>query len=240
MADFDEFLIAEFNEQHNNMRQIESSMTQMIQGFFSIEGIVLAGALSLLSINFTANQIVGIMAPIFWFLFLFGHITYNITIYSFVNILIIDFQNTVARKYFGKKYSNEEYLYFMLNPEVESGGKEGDWEKVKDNRSAIAKFVGTVNTVNLTIAFLTTIYATIKFLSPQFDFMLLSTMQLVIIIFISVIIFFVAQKVYHWAMFLRLVRREEKITLQRRKELLKRISRDKLSPKVSSVKIKAG
>jgi hypothetical protein len=65
MADFNEFLIVEFNEQHNNMRQIESSMTQMIQGFFSIEGIVLAGALSLLSFNFTANQIVSIMAPIF-------------------------------------------------------------------------------------------------------------------------------------------------------------------------------
>jgi hypothetical protein len=123
----------------------------------------------------------------------------------------------------------------MLNPEVESGGKEGDWEKVKDNRSAIAKFVGIVNTVNLTIALLTTTYATIKFLSPQFDFILLSIVQLMIIFFFSLMIFFIAQKVYHWAMFLRLVRREEKVTLQRRKELLKRISSDKLSPKVSPV-----
>ncbi len=240
MADFEEFLIAEFNEQHNNMRQIESSMTQMIQGFFSIQGIVLAGALSFLSINVSADLLVSIMAPIFWFLFLFGHITYNITIYSFVNILTIDFQNTLARKYFGKKYGKEEYLYFMLNPETESGGKEGQWEKVKDNRSAIAKIVGSVNTANLVFALATTTYAVVKPKNPQIGLATMSTVQILLVFSVLLILFIAVQKLYHWVMFLRLVRQEEKVTLQRRKEILERISRDKLSPKASLAKTKAG
>lgn len=236
MADFEEFLIAEFNEQHSNMRQIEASMTQMIQVFFSIEGIVLAGTLGLLSIKITADQLVGIMALIFGFLFLFGHITYNIAIYSFVNILIIDFQNTVARRYFGKKYDKEEYLYFMLNPEAESGGKEGDWEKIKDNRSAIAKFVGSVNTGNLILTLFAAIYVIVRFENPQFDLMATSITGVLLLLSLILIAFVAIRKLYDWAVFLRLVRREERVTLQRRKELLKRISYDKLSSKASTVK----
>ena len=229
MADFEEFLIAEFNEQHNNMRQIETSMTQMIQVFFSVEGIVLAATLGLLSFNFTAEQIISIMVPIFLFLSLFGHITYNITIYSFVNILVIDFQNVVARKYFGKKYGKEEYLYFMLNPEVESGGKEGEWENVQDNRCSIAKFVGTVNAVNLIALLATTTFALVRFWYPQFDLMALSTTQFLLIVLFLVVVFVVTQRLYHWAMFIRLVRREEKITLERRRELLRKMSLEGVS-----------
>lgn len=104
-----------------------------------------------------------------------------------MNILIIDFQNIVARKYFGKKYGKEEYLYFMLNPEVESGGKEGGWENVQDNRSASAKFVGTVNTINLIALLATTIYAIVKFWYPQFDLMAIPTTQfLLILLFLEV------------------------------------------------------
>ncbi|MBK8903664.1 MAG: hypothetical protein IPM53_20950 [Anaerolineaceae bacterium] len=225
MADFEDFLIAEFNELHNNMRQIETSMTQMIQGFFSIEGVVLAGALTLLSINVPTDQLVAIMAPIFWFLFLFGHITYSIAIYSFVNILVIDFQNTVARKYFGKKYGKEEYLYFMLNPEANSGGNHGEWEKVQDNRSATAKFVGVV----LLIALGTSIYAVIKFAYPQLNYFAMIAANPLIVLVILVVTAIVIQRTYHRIVFLRAVRREERITLQRRQELLKRISHDMFS-----------
>lgn len=226
MADFEEFLIAEFNEQHNNMRQIETSMTQIIQGFFAVEGIVLAGALGLLSITAPADQIVAIMAPIFWFLFLFGHITYSITIYSFVSILAIDFQNTVARKYFGRKYDKEEYLYFMLNPEADSGGRQGEWEEVQDNRSATANFVGVVNAINLLIALGASIYTFVKLVYPQLDLPAVIAANLFLVLAILVVAATMIQKAYHHVMFLRIVRREERVTLLRRQELLKRISHD--------------
>jgi hypothetical protein len=211
------------------MRQIETSMTQMVQGFFAIEGIVLAGALSLLSINIPADQILAIIAPIFWFLFLFGHITYIIAIHSFVSIVVIDFQNTITRRYFGAKYGKEEYLYFMLNPEAESGGSPREWEQLRDPRSATAKFVGVVNAANLTTAFATSIYGALKITNPQLDLFTMIATNFFVVFIILIVAYIAIQKSYHWIVFIRTVRREEAITLRLRHKLLKRLSQESQS-----------
>jgi hypothetical protein len=233
MADFEEFLITEFNEQHNNMRQIETSMTQMVQGFFAIEGLVLAGALSLLSFNAPIDNILAILSPIFWFLFLFGHITYMIAIHSFVSIVVIDFQNTITRRYFGTKYDKEEYLYFLVNPEAESGGKSGEWENLRDPRSATAKFVGVVNSVNLTTALGTTLYSVLEITYPQVNLFTEIALTFWTVFSVLVVAYIVIQKSYHRLVFLRTVRHEEEMTLRLRHELLKRLSQKNKSAKRS-------
>ncbi|MCI0554724.1 MAG: hypothetical protein L0287_27570 [Anaerolineae bacterium] len=49
MGKFEDFLIAEFTEQHMSMRQTEASTIQVIQFAFAIEGVVIAGVFSLVS-----------------------------------------------------------------------------------------------------------------------------------------------------------------------------------------------
>lgn len=228
MSSFEEFLIAEFNEQHNNMRQIESSMTQMLQGFFAIEGIILAGTISLLSINLTLNRVIIIMAPIFWFLVIFGHLTYQMAIYSFVSIKSIDFQNTLTRRYFGEISGKGEYLFFISDPDVPIGGSAGDWEKVNDSRSTTAKFVGHVNAINLLFALAATIYSFIQLKYPQFNFNALTITNISITIIILIIFIVALQFIYYRIMYLRIVRLEESINIQRRHEVIKHINRDAL------------
>lgn len=228
MARFEEFLIAEFNEQHNNMRQIESSMTQMLQGFFAVEGVIFAGALSLLSINLPLNKLIVIMAPIFWFLAIFGHLTYQMAIYSFVSIKSIDFQNTLTRRYFGEMSGKEEYLFFISDPDVTIGGSAGVWEKVNDNRSATAKFVGHVNAINLLFALVTSIFAFFQFKYSQFNINVLTATQISTTTTILIIFLIVLQFTYYRTMYLRIVRREESKNIQRRQEVVKRINRDSL------------
>jgi hypothetical protein len=222
MKDFEDFLLTEFEEQHNNIREVERSSIQTVQFFFSIESLLIGGVLSIASVTSSLRSILEILFVIFWLLFLFGHHVYTTSIRSMVNMIKLNFSNTLVRLYYGHSSSQRNYMLFTPNTDALLARKPGNWEKHRDNSVSLARFVGLLNSFNLTTALLLTIYSINAILANQL-FRVDTSSQIVIILLLAVAIGILIARLYDFFFFRRIIRREEKNTLTEQTKILRRI-----------------
>lgn len=220
MAEFENYLLAEFSEQHNNSREIEKSSYNRIQFLFTLEGVLIGGTLSLVSAIELGPEFFSLLFIPFWFLFAFGHFVYLGSIRSIRNMLVLDFSNTLVRLYFAEKYPEDsKYIYFL--PEVKKllERKGRNWEFNRDNSVYIAKFAGLINTANFMISLILTIYS-VTFITdntdifPQLDFIFIGGIFLGLAVAMTWL--------YDRIFFVRIIRKEEmSVIAEQREKLLK-------------------
>lgn len=167
MKSIENLLLAEFEEQHSNIRQIEHLTFQKVQFFFSLESLLIGGILSIASALSSIPGLLRVLFAIFWFLSLFGHLVYVTSIQSMINMIKLDFSNALVRLYFGVSSPDRDYVLFL--PQIGDLLERtlGTWERHRDNSVLLAKFVGTVNAVNLTLATGFSLYSVTSLIYPR-------------------------------------------------------------------------
>ncbi|MFN8502348.1 hypothetical protein [Kouleothrix sp.] len=224
MANFEDLLLAEFAEQHANMRQAETSMLQIVQFFLSIEGVALTGIFGLMALSNAIQQVLHLLFIIFWFLFVFGHFTFITTIYATINTLVIDFQNKLTRLYFSKlSPDNQKYIFFSVHTEDDGVVHVGDWEKMTDNRSATTRFVGNINSINLTAAIVFTAYSLFENIYPSVINIGIIQPYIVPGLVIVFMIYLLVNLLYQTVVYKRIMRKAEANNKKQRKDTIEQI-----------------
>ena len=165
----EEFLIEEFKQQHQNVREIMSLTFQKVQFFLNLETFVLGAILTIFSLGIK-DVIYYLFLPT-CFLSIFGHTIFITTVHAIVQEISLDFVNNLIRIYFRKTYKDDaasKYIYFAKAFETRylpsfSANHLGEsraipkskrWKDNKDPSTFIALFVGNINSFNITITIL--------------------------------------------------------------------------------------
>ncbi|MDW8185407.1 MAG: hypothetical protein RMM07_09140, partial [Anaerolineae bacterium] len=161
----EDFLIKEYEQQHQNIREIMMLTFQKVQFFLNLETFVLGALLTIFS--FGIRNIADYLLFPALFLSLLGHTVFITSVHSIVQEIKLDHVNNIVRVYFRRKYSHEEggkYIYFGRGFEdtyLQSNLKDArnshlnvPWRTHKDPSTFISLFVGNVNSVNITLSVL--------------------------------------------------------------------------------------
>jgi len=165
-AMIEEFLIKEFEQQHENIREINSLTFQKVQFFINLETFILGAALTIFS--FGIKEIIYYFFVLTGFLAFLGHTIFITTVHSIAQEIALDFVNNLIRIYFKKNYSDKaasKYIYFakyfeqtygsnILNShasEIPTNSVQDRWKEHRDPSVFISKFVGNINSMNITI-----------------------------------------------------------------------------------------
>lgn len=157
----EDFLIKEYEQQHQNIREIMTLTFQKVQFFLNLETFVLGALLTIFS--FGIRNIADYLLFPALFLSLLGHTVFITSVHSIVQEIKLDHVNNIVRVYFRRKYSHQEggkYIYFgrgfediYLRSNL-SDSKNIPWRTHKDPSVFISLFVGNVNSVNITLTVL--------------------------------------------------------------------------------------
>ncbi|MCS7251914.1 MAG: hypothetical protein RMK32_06150 [Anaerolineae bacterium] len=157
----EDFLIKEYEQQHQNIREIMMLTFQKVQFFLNLETFVLGALLTIFS--FGIRNIADYLLFPALFLSLLGHTVFITSVHSIVQEIKLDHVNNIVRVYFRRKYSHQEggkYIYFgrgfediYLRSNL-SDSKNIPWRTHKDPSVFISLFVGNVNSVNITLTVL--------------------------------------------------------------------------------------
>lgn len=164
MEAIEEFLIKEFEQQHQNIREIANLTFQKIQFFLNLETFIFGALLTIFSLGI--KDIINYLFLPALFLSFFGHMVFVTAVHAIVQEISLDFVNHVIRVYFKNKYRENKahkYIYFARDfeekylsilREIDSNYdiyNEIRWKNNKDPSVFIALFVGNINSFNLTL-----------------------------------------------------------------------------------------
>lgn len=220
MKKIDDLLLAEFQEQHENIRQVERLAFQRVQFFFGFESLLVGAMLSLASATSSFSELTKVIFALFWLLFIIGQFVYLATIYSVINMIKLDFSNGLVRLFF-RHESGRNYLLFLPNIHQLLEQVPGSWEKHRDNSVLLVKFVGIVNAINLSLAIEFSIYTALILIHPDVGGVFHNDMPIVIGISLGFIILvaFLQDRLF----FVRMLRSAEAATLREQREILLRV-----------------
>lgn len=195
----DEFLIEEFEQQHQNIREIMALTFQKVQFFLNLETFILGALLTLFSLG--VRDIINYMFLPALFLSLFGHTVFITAVHAIVQEISLDFVNNLIRTYFRKAYKDTvgaKYIYFardfedryLLSASSNHASEQSAprWKHHKDPSTFIALFVGNLNSFNITLTVLG-----LALIALQLGRVVVSVY---IIFCMGAILFFVIRKLY--------------------------------------------
>jgi len=154
----EEFLMKEFEQQHQNIREITSLTFQKVQFFINLETFVLGAIITIFSLGI--REIIYYFFILTGFLSLLGHTIFMTTVHSIAQEIALDFVNNLIRFYFKRNYSNEtasKYIYFakdfekIYHIDTASAHTISKWKHHKDPSTFISIFVGNINSFNIAI-----------------------------------------------------------------------------------------
>lgn len=147
----EDLLMAEFEQQHTNIRQIETLMFQKAQFFLSLEGLVVGGALAIAGSQGGLITALTVAGPLMMFMTAVGHYVLRSTVLSVAKMNELDFANRLVRLYFGRS-GDRRYDAFMPSIAGMLARTGGSWRRQADQSLLLAEFTAYLNAGNAVIA----------------------------------------------------------------------------------------
>lgn len=206
MPNIEDFLLAEFAEQHSGRRHLETVSLQIVQLFFTFQGIVVTGLLGLLALSISLGDLVGLLSLAFLFLFVLGHFARGIALETMMVGFELDLPITLVRHYFSRNDEYGPYIAFARDINDLEAEKPGQWEHLGEV-NLIPRLSALISGFNLVAA---TALIGLAILTTGFPSALSSVRGLPIWTAIPLLLlFFVVFQIYMWLAFTKPLRVRE-------------------------------